>query len=72
LLLELTGKSEWGTESPKHFQFYLTPGIRKATTLSGNLAVDVGVQLPVSPVKEVNYRVMGYILYELPPLQFEE
>jgi mono/diheme cytochrome c family protein len=69
-LLELTGKSEWGTESPKHFQFYLTPGLRKGMTLSGNWAVAVGVQVPVTPIKEANYRVMGYILYELPPFQF--
>ena len=69
-LLEFNGKSEWGTETPKHFQLYLTPGLRKGLTPAGNWAVGIGAQVPVSRQREVNYRVLGYLLYELPPLRF--
>ena len=70
-LLEFNGKSEWGTQSPKHFQFYLTPGLRKGLNLAGNWAIAIGVQVPVTRERETNYRVLGYLLYELPPFRFE-
>jgi len=70
-LLEFNGKSEWGTQSPKHFQFYLTPGLRKGLNLAGNWAIAFGVQVPVTRERETNYRVLGYLLYELPPFRFE-
>ncbi|MBI3989118.1 MAG: cytochrome c [candidate division NC10 bacterium] len=70
VLLELNGKSEWGTEAPKHFQLSLTPGLRKALTRSGLWAAAVGVQVPVTGVRDVDYRVMGYLLYEYPPFRF--
>lgn len=70
-LLEFNGKSEWGTQSPKHFQFYLTPGLRKGLNLAGNWAIAFGVQVPVTRERETNYRVLGYFLYELPPFRFE-
>ena len=70
-LLEFNGKSEWGTQTPKHFQFYLTPGVRKGLTLAGNWAIALGAQVPVTRQREANYRVLGYLLYELPPFRFE-
>ena len=70
-LLEFNGKSEWGNQNPKHFQLYLTPGLRKGLTLAGNWAIALGVQVPVTREREANYRVMGYLLYELPPFRFE-
>jgi len=70
-LLEFNGKSEWGTESPKHFQLYLTPGIRKGLSAAGNWAIGFGVQVPVTHDREANYRVLGYLLYELPPWRLE-
>lgn len=69
-LLELNGKSEWGTEAPKHFQLSLTPGLRKGISRSGIWAVALGAQLPVTGVRDVEYRVMGYFLYEYPPFRF--
>ncbi len=70
LFLEINGKSEWGTEKPKHFQLYLTPSLRKGITLAGDWAVGFGVQLPVTGEREANYRLLGYLLYELPPFRF--
>ena len=67
LFLEFNGKSEWGKRDAKHFQLYLTPGFRQSLTASGNWAAAIGAQLPVSPVHEAQYRVLGYILFELPP-----
>jgi hypothetical protein len=71
VLLEFNGKSECGNQNAKHFQFYLTPGLRKGLTLAGNWAVALGVQVPVTRERETNYRVMGYLLYELPPFRLE-
>jgi hypothetical protein len=70
-LLEFNGKSEWGNQDAKRFQFYLTPGLRKGLTLAGNWAIALGVQVPVTRQRETNYRVMGYLLYELPPFRLE-
>ncbi len=70
-LLEFNGKSEWGTQDPKHFQLYLTPGFRKGLTAAGNWAIAVGAQIPVSHQREATYGVLGYLLYELPPFRFQ-
>lgn len=70
LLLELNGKSEWGAENPIGFQLYVTPSFRKSISRSGLWAVAVGVQIPVTGQREVDYRVLGYISYEYGPLQF--
>jgi Cytochrome c len=69
-LFEFNGQSEWGNQSAKPFQLYLTAGLRKGITLSGNWAIALGVQVPVTPARETNYRVMGYLLYELPAFRF--
>ena len=68
-LLEFNGKSEWGAQAPKHFQLYFTPSLRKGLTPAGNWAIAIGAQLPVSRQREANYRVLGYLLYELPPFR---
>jgi mono/diheme cytochrome c family protein len=70
VLLELNGKSEWGTESPKHFQLAITPGFRKVLTRSGAWAAAVGVQLPVTGTRDADYQVLGYLSYEYPPFRF--
>jgi hypothetical protein len=70
-MMEFNAKSEWGNQSPKHFQLYLTPGFRKGLTPAGNWAIAFGVQVPVTREREANYRVLGYLLYELPPFRFE-
>ncbi len=69
ILLELNGKSEWGTEDPKGFQLFLTPGFRKGISRSGIWAVALGAQVPVTGVRDVEYRVVGYLLYEYPPFR---
>ena len=38
---------------------------------AGNWAIAFGVQVPVTREREANYRVLGYLLYELPPFRFE-
>jgi Cytochrome c len=68
-MMEFNAKSEWGNQSPKHFQLYLTPGFRKGLTPAGNWAIAFGVQVPVTREREANYRVLGYLLYELPPFR---
>jgi mono/diheme cytochrome c family protein len=70
-MMEFNATSEWGNQNPKHFQLYLTPGFRKGLTPAGNWAVAFGVQVPVTREREANYRVLGYLLYELPPFRFE-
>ena len=70
-LMEFNAKSEWGNQSPKHFQLYLTPGFRKGLVAAGNWAIGFGVQVPVTHEREANYRVLGYLLYELPPWRLE-
>jgi hypothetical protein len=70
VLLELNGKSEWGTENPKHFQLALTPGFRKVLTRSGAWAAAVGVILPVTGTRDADYQVRGYLSYEYPPFRF--
>jgi mono/diheme cytochrome c family protein len=69
VLLELNGKSEWGTENPKHFQLAITPGFRQVLTRSGAWAAAVGVQLPVTGTREADYQVLGYLSYEYPPFR---
>ncbi|HTN71458.1 MAG TPA: c-type cytochrome [Methylomirabilota bacterium] len=70
-MMEFNAKNEWGNPSSKPFQLYLTPGFRKGLVAAGNWAIGFGVQIPVTREREANYRVLGYLLYELPPLRFE-
>jgi hypothetical protein len=69
-LLELNGTREWGTTNPKHFQLFVTPGFRKVLNRSGTWAAAVGVQVPVTGPRDAEYRILGYLLYELPPFRF--
>lgn len=65
--LELNGKTEWGLDDAKDFQLFITPGLRKGLTRSGVWAAAIGVQFPVTGVKDFEYRIMGYLLWEYPP-----